>query len=349
MPRDQSVISIAVVFHNEQTNLSRLLQALEHVMIQDKSIELLLIDNNSRDESLAVAKWFKAAHPEQVNLHTRTENHLADARQDALLKAKHDRVAFVDADCWVPHDWLTKLDQAWGQFDGENFLAVAGANRAPYFAHGFYKALDLMQSHFMGNFGSTQACYSGEPSWVEHGSTCNLLIHRHRALAIGGYDSIFSKYAEDLDLSLRAQKNNYKIIFFPNIQVWHFHQLGYRAWFRKVFKYGKGQGLLCVLNPEILKTRRCLPLALFFLLAIPAMTSFISLKVFFYLSAIYGIFTLLISFGLCVRLQHAGYTFPVSVLMIGTQVSYTVGQVTGLLKGLRIKLAKPRPITVPAK
>lgn len=64
------------------------------------------------------------------------------------------------------------------------------------------------------NFGFT--------SWVE-GGAC--ILKRELFLKLGGFDPLYSPfYWEDIDLSYRAWKRGYHIVFDPEIRVSHYHQ-----------------------------------------------------------------------------------------------------------------------------
>lgn len=62
----------------------------------------------------------------------------------------------------------------------------------------------------------------GETAWAE-GGAC--IIDRGKFLKLGGFDPLYSPfYWEDIDLSYRAKKAGYKIIFDPQIKVNHHHE-----------------------------------------------------------------------------------------------------------------------------
>lgn len=79
----------------------------------------------------------------------------------------------------------------------------------------------------------------GNNAWAEGGSC---IIDKHKFNNLNGFDSIYSPfYWEDIDLSYRALKTGYKILFDPNIQVIHYHESTIGKYFSK--KYIKTIGL----------------------------------------------------------------------------------------------------------
>jgi GT2 family glycosyltransferase len=86
---------------------------------------------------------------------------------------------------------------------------VVGKNSI-YWEKGFFKhrpAPDLKQ---------------GPNAWAEGGSS---VIDKEKFMKLGGFDPLFSPfYWEDIDLSYRALKVKYKIIFSPKVMVDHRHE-----------------------------------------------------------------------------------------------------------------------------
>lgn len=79
----------------------------------------------------------------------------------------------------------------------------------------------------------------GNNAWAEGGSC---IIDKHKFNNLNGFDPIYSPfYWEDIDLSYRALKTGYKILFDPSIQVIHYHESTIGKYFDK--KYIKTIGL----------------------------------------------------------------------------------------------------------
>ncbi len=73
----------------------------------------------------------------------------------------------------------------------------------------------------------------GENGWAE-GGAC--IIDKNKFEKLGGFDSIYSPfYWEDIDLSYRARKAGYSILFDPNIIVEHYHESTIGKYFSRDF------------------------------------------------------------------------------------------------------------------
>lgn len=64
--------------------------------------------------------------------------------------------------------------------------------------------------------------FFGKTAWAEGGSS---IFSKEKFLELGGFDELYSPfYWEDIDISYRAWKIGYKVLFDPNILVEHHHE-----------------------------------------------------------------------------------------------------------------------------
>jgi len=84
--------------------LARCLAALEAQDLPRGGFEVLVVDNNSTDDSIAIAEGFDA-----VRVLRETEQGAYAARNRGLREARGHVVAFTDPDCVPDPDWLREL------------------------------------------------------------------------------------------------------------------------------------------------------------------------------------------------------------------------------------------------
>ncbi|MGB9707279.1 MAG: glycosyltransferase family 2 protein [Microgenomates group bacterium] len=71
----------------------------------------------------------------------------------------------------------------------------------------------------------------GENGWAEGGAS---IFDKEKFIKLGGFDPLFSPfYWEDVDLSFRAKKLGYKILFNPKVKVLHQHESTIGKYFNK--------------------------------------------------------------------------------------------------------------------
>ncbi|MET0136416.1 MAG: glycosyltransferase [Kibdelosporangium sp.] len=122
-PMDQRIrLSVVLPVYNEAANLPAVLDSLYRQRGIDRGLyEVVLVDNNSTDDTVAVARTFAAAHPD-MTLHVvpELEQGVSCARRTGMRfasvrsrgRANGDErfyLASADADCRVAPDWLAEL------------------------------------------------------------------------------------------------------------------------------------------------------------------------------------------------------------------------------------------------
>lgn len=151
-------------------------------------------------------------------IENRTNMGFAGAVHRGIMAAKHQHVVLLNNDVTLASDSFKKAKQQLEQ--DPRLFAVAfsqtekdgkkvGKNRI-FWSNGFF------QHH------KAESMDSGETAWAE-GGAC--MIDREKYKLIGGFDTLFSPfYWEDIDLSYRARKAGYHIVFDDSITVEHHHE-----------------------------------------------------------------------------------------------------------------------------
>ena len=116
------MVSIIMPMFNSASTLT---DSVISVLAQDyQSWELIIVDDNSGDESLAVANKFADMDPRIVVLMTDRNVGSGGARNKGILKAKGDLIAFLDSDdLWLPQ----KLEKQVKMFSDKNINFVCSA------------------------------------------------------------------------------------------------------------------------------------------------------------------------------------------------------------------------------
>jgi glycosyltransferase involved in cell wall biosynthesis len=111
----QLTVSVIIPCYNEQKALSRCLKALKAQSIVP--FEIIVVDNNSTDDTAAVAKSFKVRVIKE-----KTQGVIA-ARNRGMHAARGDILARIDADTEVSKDWVAAIIQT---FNNSGAVAVTG-------------------------------------------------------------------------------------------------------------------------------------------------------------------------------------------------------------------------------
>ena len=104
-------VSVVIPTYNRSALMRN---AVSSVLAQDFAgpFEIVIIDNNSQDDTAGVARALVAEHPGHVHYVLEREQGNAHARNRGVQTARAGIIAFIDDDVIVESDWLTTLFQA---------------------------------------------------------------------------------------------------------------------------------------------------------------------------------------------------------------------------------------------
>lgn len=108
-------ISVVIPAYNEEKLLGKLLKRLQEQTFQDFTV--IVIDNNSTDKTVALAKHFNA------EVITETKQGYVHALNRGLQEAKSPIVAVTDADSLPDRHWLMAIAKS---FEKNNIIGLTG-------------------------------------------------------------------------------------------------------------------------------------------------------------------------------------------------------------------------------
>lgn len=225
-------VSVVVCAYNAADTLDDCLTSLGRLAYPD--YEVIVVNDGSRDDTDAIAR----RHP-HVRLITTANNGLSEARNIGLSAARGTIVAYTDADVRVDSHWLTYLVQPFLKSD---VVASGGPNVVP--------ADDpwVAQCVARAPGGPTHVLF--DDRIAEHVPGCNMAIRRDALLAIGGFNPIYLRAGDDVDVCWRLQAPGWKIGFAPAALVWHHHRASVGAYWRQQVGYGEGEVWLQPHHPD---------------------------------------------------------------------------------------------------
>jgi len=213
-------ISVIIPALNEEKMIGRCLESLTKLAFARDQFEVLVVDNGSRDKTLFIADSFK----DRLNLKVLQQAgvRISGLRNLGAREARGDIVAFLDADCLAPADWLDRI------------FALAPAHGAGVLGAHYLLPED---SSWVGRTWHRyqEAPKSGEVSHVPAG---DLIMRREDFLRLGGFDETIQTN-EDYELCERVRKSGMQVRAFPQIGVVHLGTAqSLRVFFRKQAWHG---------------------------------------------------------------------------------------------------------------
>lgn len=226
-------VSVVVASFNSERTLKACLESLRDLNYSD--YEVILVDDGSTDATTQLAEQFP-----RVRYFRHSSNlGLSAARNTGISAAEGEIVAFTDADCRADEDWLYYLVNDF--LDGE-FAGMGGHNLLP--ADDSLTAAVVMVSPG----GPAHVMLSDREA--EHIPGCNMAFLKGALVSIGGFDSIYRKAGDDVDICWRLQQAGYKIGFSPAAFVWHYRRSTIGDYLKQQRGYGEAEALLVCKHPE---------------------------------------------------------------------------------------------------
>ena len=200
-----------ILNRNGRAGLETCLPSLGHQDYRPDRLEILLVDNESTDDSVPFAR---ERFPSVRIVSRRGRLGRGAAIQSALPQARGDYLAFLDHDVRVDPSWLRELVDAAAR---EN-AAVATSRILDHdgqhieFAGGIVSLVG--HTWPIGQGASPSSCRM-EPTPLLFGSTAAMLVDRSAFDAAGGFDPDYFACGEDLDLGWRLALLGYRAVLAP--------------------------------------------------------------------------------------------------------------------------------------
>ncbi|HKD78138.1 MAG TPA: glycosyltransferase [Candidatus Angelobacter sp.] len=220
-PQTRTVaVSIIIPALNEEKMIGRCLTSLTTLDFARNHFEVILVDNGSRDRTIEIAQSFQDRL--DLRILEKTGVRISGLRNLGAQSARGEIVAFLDADCLAPKEWLHCILELG---PGGN-VGVIGAH---------YLLPD--DSSWVGRTWHRyqEAEKSGEVSHVPAG---DLIMRRDDFLRLRGFDETIQTN-EDYELCERVRKAGMTVRAYPQIGVVHLGTAqSLRVFFRKQAWHG---------------------------------------------------------------------------------------------------------------
>jgi glycosyltransferase involved in cell wall biosynthesis len=130
------MVSITICTYNNAGKLALALESLRRLECRPSlEYEILVIDNNSRDETIEVVKRFQGILGHRLRYVQEIAQGLSHARNRALKEARGEIVSYIDDDVQVDPGWLAAVAAAFERYSpavvgGKSYLIYPGRRPA---------------------------------------------------------------------------------------------------------------------------------------------------------------------------------------------------------------------------
>ncbi|HUU34501.1 MAG TPA: glycosyltransferase [Vicinamibacterales bacterium] len=225
-------VSVVVCAYNASDTIRDCLTSLQALTYP--RVETIVVDDGSRDDTAAIAATFAG-----VRVISIPNGGLSAARNVGLAHATGDIVAYTDADVRVDADWLTYLVQPLLH------SAVAGSG-----GPNVVPADDPWVAQCVARAPGGPTHVLLDDRIAEHVPGCNMAFRREALTAIDGFNPVYLRAGDDVDVCWRLQATGLTIGFAPAALVWHHHRPTVKGYWRQQVGYGEGETWLDAHHPE---------------------------------------------------------------------------------------------------
>jgi glycosyltransferase involved in cell wall biosynthesis len=228
-------VSVVIPAYNAESTIG---QAVEQSFAQARQpleIEVIVVDDGSKDDTAKVAESAGATVIRQENAGP------AAARNRGWESATGQVICFTDSDCIPVADWLENLLEG---FNESQVGAVAGsyeiANTNSWLARWVHR--EIVERH------------RKMPGFIRAFGSYNLAIPRYVLRATGGFNPTYRQASgEDNDFSYRIIKEGWRIAFRPQAKVAHYHPEKVWKYLLEQYRHGFWRAKLYKDHPEMIR------------------------------------------------------------------------------------------------
>lgn len=212
------LISVVICTYNRANWLAAALQSVCEQALDSSEYEVIVVDNNSTDNTRAVTESFALRFPNVRYLFEPQQGN-SHARNVGWQEAKAKYIAFIDDDCKVPEQWLMKAKEII-----ENLSP--GVFGGPYFAFHNTPKPRWFKESYESYVPSHEACVLEKPSHLVAG---NFFARRNVLEKSGGFDPTWGivgekrAYGEETELLVRIHRlmPQEMMYYDPKLFVYH--------------------------------------------------------------------------------------------------------------------------------
>lgn len=231
--KNEVKVSVIIPVYNDPEGIITTLKSFLNQTF-DKKYEIIIIDNNSSDDTFSKAKSYTTQNHKNNNLfeikllkQTKLQSSYA-TRNKGIKHSQGELLCFIDSNMWVEKEYLSKVYQTYLE------------SKKKYFYMGCKVGLIMEKRNLIEKTnvltGFPIKKYVKEKHFVP---TCCLTVNRILFNNIGFFNETLIS-GGDWEFGQRVHKRNIRQIYKDNIIVYHFARKTFSSLAKKHIRIGKG-------------------------------------------------------------------------------------------------------------
>ncbi len=225
-------IAIVILNYNGLENTLECINSVTAIDQKNINLDLIVVDNNSQDDSQKKLEKLNG-----IKLILNSENLGFTGGMNTGIKYAlengADQIILLNNDTYVDHNFLINIHKASQKGDivapkiyfakgyefHKNRYKNSDLGKVIWYAGGKIDWLNVIGTHI--GVDEVDTGQFNRQKEIDFATGCCLLIKKEVFGKVGLLDDKYFLYLEDMDFSVRAKKEGFKIIFEPASIVWH--------------------------------------------------------------------------------------------------------------------------------
>jgi GT2 family glycosyltransferase len=252
------------------------------------------------------------------------------ARNLGMKEAHGTLFVFIDSDCTVPDNYIEILLRYCSEME---FDACGGPDTQRDDFPPFLKAVNYSMTSFLGTGGTRGP--SGKSVARYYPRSFNMGVKSFVVDKIGGMNDL--RHGQDMEFSNRIYRSGFKVVFLPELLVYHKRRTNLTRFFKQIFNWGVTRINLGNIDRQMLKPVHALPaiVVICFLITVLLALFFKSGRIILFLELLIASIIAVYTFFQSAERNRSSLVGFLSIITLFTQVTaYGLGFITGSIKRL---------------
>jgi len=235
----EPTVSVIVPVVNAEATIKDLLDSLIEVDYDKGKLDVIVVDGGSTDRTRDIVQMYR------VKLVLESRRGINVARNAGVRNSQGEIVAFTDADCAVPKDWIKRIVE---NFKDPN-VGCLGGSVSRYKDDFISIYADNSIVPVLRRFKKHEILDNVEPL-SRYPAGCNMAVRRSAIEKLNGFDEQIRHGFDEDELVERICNSGFKMVLDPSVMIKHKHRQMLSELLRQTFNYGRGGYLLFKRKPR---------------------------------------------------------------------------------------------------
>lgn len=239
---DTPFISVVIPARNAEQLLPSCLESLNNLDYPREKFEVIIADGLSCDNTRKIAEEYGA------RVITNPGRTVVAGRNVGFEAARGELIAFSDVDCMMDKNWLRNSVK---YFSNAKVACVGGPNLTPDNETVFGKAVGFVFNQRFFAAGSVHARVLKQIKEARSIPGCNAIYRREVLKKVMPMDEKLVE-AEDAQMNQNILDLGYKLLYTPDVFLWHYRRSSPRKLWYQMYRYAIGRVIVGKRNPKML-------------------------------------------------------------------------------------------------